>query len=177
MKRLKIQWKRILSVVCALALLVELIATSPSLFAKAADIDTLSSAITSASYTAAYAQTETVDMATATAIAKVQAVVDAQYEGATVSLTGTPTMDRTVKGGTFTFAVTVTAGTETFTVENLTMNIDKRPQPVKMVFDRETAVTGAYMVYNTTDGFSKSFKEENGRKYMHITQGSASSTF
>ena len=172
MRNWRSNWKKILSVICVIALMAEVIVTSPSLFARAADEDTLKNAIAAENYTATYAQAETADKASETALAQVQAVLSANYSGtSTVVMKGTPTLVRETTGGTFTFSVTVTAeDNTTFDVDNLIMAIAARPQLVKVVFDDEEAVANAgFSTWNVA--YTKAFQDDTlsgGKQYMHL---------
>lgn len=179
MKIFKNQWKKILSVVCALALLVEAIAVSPSIFAQAATPDELESVkatIQATEYSALYAQAENETVAQATALAKVQAVVDAAGIEATAAITGTPELTLSLRGGSYTFDVTVTSGENSVTATGLTMTIEKCPQPVADVFDgvdkTETNVDGYFSPVE-----NRTFVTENGRTFMRITNGNSNNEF
>lgn len=171
MKIFKNQWKKILSVVCALALLVEAIAVSPSIFAQAATPDELESVkatIQATEYSALYAQAENETVAQATALAKVQAVVDAEGIEATAAITGTPELTLSFRGGSYTFNVTVTSGENSVTATGLTMSIEKCPQPVKVMFDSQEVVEKAGFYDNAFGSISKTFVQEDDKRYLHI---------
>ena len=175
MKYVKKTWKKILSSVCAVVLLVQTVISSPSMFVQAADAGELSGAITAATYSATYAQAEDEAQAQATALKQVQAVVDETTSTTgtyPVSISGTPSLNLTAAGGTYSFAVTVDLGnSQSMEVSELSMSIAARPKRVEMVFDSAASTAVGSNVDNIYSAGSKevTFPDETvsgGKKYM-----------
>ena len=169
MFKIKHNFKRIISIMCVLTLLVQTLIVS----ANDANKSDFQLAIENATYTSTYADSETADMALETATKQVQAVISARAdanENAATFVVNNPVLSVNAKGGTYTFTITVTlADSSSFTTDILTMNISARPEPLKVVFDNETTVNNAQF-FNSSQ---RSLVTEDGKTFVRVEQNSS----
>ena len=183
MSKLKMNYRRLVSLVCIFVMFVQVFIGTPGLQVSASETtkSEFQEAIEQAIYQSTYAGAETADQALATAKTKVQEVVsgreDANENTASVVINaGTHTLN--AKGGTYTFTATVTPSDGVaFTTDTLTMNIDACPETIEVVFDKQDTVDKA-TVHNviktfvpksgTNDKFYMQMETQNTNQQYHI---------
>ena len=175
MSAIKQNFRRILSIMCVLVLIVQTFIGYPGLLVSASDANKsdFQLAIENTTYTSTYADSETADLALATATKQVQAVISArtaENENAATFVVNNPVLDIKGKGGTYKFTVTVTlADSTSFTTDTLTMNVSARPEPLKVVFDNEATVNNAQFF----SASQQSLVTEDGKTFIRVEQNAS----